>query len=228
MCPSLSRCKIQLLFCYKTPGKISHGNLIATLCVCMCVFVSICVCSFMSISDPRTVAHQASLSIGFVKQEYGVSSPGDLPGPGIEPVSPALVGRSFTTPATWEATLVFPSNPLFWCLCSSNKIQLKPKFLPPGAVSTAMSSRFSTFWAVEMVQDTVQMFPSHFHQLTARAPGGALGSPDMCSLWNHGRFQWCWRGRDFLRYQAELYILMMQIQSITTRSAPKFKNSKGN
>ena len=48
-----------------------------------------------------TVAHQASLSIGFSKQEYwsGLScpSPGDLPDPGIEPtslMSPALVRGS--------------------------------------------------------------------------------------------------------------------------------------
>ena len=40
-----------------------------------------------------TVAHQAPLSLGFPKQEYWsglpLLSPGDLPNPGIEPVSPA-------------------------------------------------------------------------------------------------------------------------------------------
>ena len=30
-------------------------------------------------------------------------TPRDLPDPGIEPASPALVGGSFTTSATWEA-----------------------------------------------------------------------------------------------------------------------------
>ena len=43
---------------------------------------------------PKTVAHQAPLSMGFFRQEYwsGVpfSSPGDLPDPGIEPGSPTL------------------------------------------------------------------------------------------------------------------------------------------
>ena len=59
-----------------------------------------------------TVAHQASLSIGFSRQEYWSGllcpSPGDLPGPGIEPVSlmsPALAGGFSTTNATWETTL---------------------------------------------------------------------------------------------------------------------------
>ena len=45
-------------------------------------------------STPGTVAHQAPLSTGFPRQEYwsGVpqAPPGDLPDPGIEPVSPAL------------------------------------------------------------------------------------------------------------------------------------------
>ena len=38
-----------------------------------------------------------------------VSSPGDLPNPGIEPVtlkSPTLAGGFFTTSATWEASKV--------------------------------------------------------------------------------------------------------------------------
>ena len=43
---------------------------------------------------PWTVAHLALLSLGFLRQEYWnglpFPSPGDLPGLGIEPVSPAL------------------------------------------------------------------------------------------------------------------------------------------
>ena len=50
---------------------------------------------------PWTVAHQAPLSTGFLKQEYWsglpLPSPGDLPYPGTEPRSPALAGRFFTT-----------------------------------------------------------------------------------------------------------------------------------
>ena len=49
---------------------------------------------------PCTVAHQAPLSI-FPRQEYwsGLTfpSPGDRPNPGIELLSPALVGGFFTT-----------------------------------------------------------------------------------------------------------------------------------
>ena len=43
---------------------------------------------------PRTVAHQAPVSMRFSRQGYwsglSFSSPGDLPDPGIEPGSPAL------------------------------------------------------------------------------------------------------------------------------------------
>ena len=52
-------------------------------------------------TTPWTVAHQTPLSMGFPSQEYWSGlpfpSPGDLPNPGIELASPALVSRSFTT-----------------------------------------------------------------------------------------------------------------------------------
>ena len=51
--------------------------------------------------DPWTAAHQAPLSMGFPRQEYWsvlpLSSPGDLPDSGIEPVFPALTDGFFTT-----------------------------------------------------------------------------------------------------------------------------------
>ena len=56
-----------------------------------------------------TVAHQAALSMGFSRQEYwsvAISSPSDLPDPGIEPTSlmyPALAGGFLTISTTWEA-----------------------------------------------------------------------------------------------------------------------------
>ena len=56
-----------------------------------------------SFATPWTVAYQAPLSMGFLKQEYWSGlpfpSPGDLPDPGIEPTFPAasaLAGGFFT------------------------------------------------------------------------------------------------------------------------------------
>ena len=65
-----------------------------------------CVCLFAAL---WTVAPQAPLSMGFLRQEYWSGlpcpPPGDLPNPGTEPTSrtfPALVGEFFTTSSTWE------------------------------------------------------------------------------------------------------------------------------
>ena len=50
---------------------------------------------------PWTIAHKAPLSMEFSRQEYWVGchilTPGDLPNPGIKPISPALVSGVFTT-----------------------------------------------------------------------------------------------------------------------------------
>ena len=59
-----------------------------------------------------TVAHQAPLFMGLPRQEYWSGlpfpSPGDLPRPGIESVSPALAG-----PKNMDAQCFHLS---FWCL----------------------------------------------------------------------------------------------------------------
>ena len=59
-----------------------------------------------------TIAHQAPLFVEFSRQEYWsglpFSSPGDLPDPGIEPVSPAspaLAGEFFTTAPPWSKVM---------------------------------------------------------------------------------------------------------------------------
>ena len=64
-------------------------------------------CANSTLATPWTVVHQAPLSMGFPRQAYwnGLPCPprGDLPNPGIEPPSPAMVGRIFATSATWKA-----------------------------------------------------------------------------------------------------------------------------
>ena len=72
----------------------------------MCVHSLSCV---WLLTTPRTVAHQAPLSMGLSRQENwsGLPCPplGNLPNPGIKPealTSLALEGEFFTTSATWE------------------------------------------------------------------------------------------------------------------------------
>ena len=80
-------------------------------------------------ATPCTVARQASLSMGFSKQEYWSGLPfpllGDLPDSGIESVSLrslALAGGYFTTCTTWE-------DPFEMCVCKSQPF---PVFLQAG------------------------------------------------------------------------------------------------
>ena len=76
-------------------------------CICVRAKVASVVSDSMTL---WTVAHQAPLSMGFSRHEYWSGlpcpPPGALSDPGIEQVcltSPELVGRLFTTSATWEA-----------------------------------------------------------------------------------------------------------------------------
>ena len=65
-----------------------------------------------TLCDPMDCSpHQTSLFKAFSRQEYWSGlpcpSPGDLPNPGIEHVSPALAGELFTTSTTWEAHIYY-------------------------------------------------------------------------------------------------------------------------
>ena len=56
------------------------------------------------------IAHQAPLSMEFYRQKYWsglpLLTPGDLPNPGIEPMSSALAGGFSTTKPFWEAHII--------------------------------------------------------------------------------------------------------------------------
>ena len=58
---------------------------------------------------PWTAAGQAPLSMRFPREEYWSElpfpSPGDLPDPGIKPMSPALAGALFTTEPPGKPTI---------------------------------------------------------------------------------------------------------------------------
>ena len=100
---------------------------IRTLCVCASLGQNISeyiqipslwlLFSHKVMSNPATswaVASQVPLSTEFPRQEYWSGlpfpSPGDLPDPGIEPMSPALVGISFTTEPPGKPTFSLPHS----------------------------------------------------------------------------------------------------------------------
>ena len=79
-----------------------------------------------SFATPWTIANQAPLSMKFSRQEdcsgLPVPSPGDLPDPGIEPMSlvlPAWTGRLFNHSSTWE------ENNLIWRLTLLHQVSLR-------------------------------------------------------------------------------------------------------
>ena len=59
---------------------------------------------------PWTIAHQAPLSVGFSgKSGLPFPPPGNLPDPGMEPMSSALSGRVFTTAAAAKSLQSCPT-----------------------------------------------------------------------------------------------------------------------
>ena len=96
------------------------------MCVCLCVHVCVEFASMLShfscvqlFATLRTVACQASLSMGFSRQEYWSGlpfpPPGDLPDPGIKPMSLAsttLAGKFFTTEPPGKPSSVYMLIPI--------------------------------------------------------------------------------------------------------------------
>ena len=82
---------------------------------------------------PWTIVHQDPLSMGFSRQEYWSGllcpPPGDLPHPGIEPVSlmpSALAAWFFTTSATREAHLCVSGIRVFVCTWAAQVVKNMP------------------------------------------------------------------------------------------------------
>ena len=71
------------------------------VCVCVCVCVCVHTQSCLTLFNPMDCSRQAPLSMAFSRQEhrrqYHPPSPGYHLDPRIEPMSPALAGRFFTT-----------------------------------------------------------------------------------------------------------------------------------
>ena len=70
------------------------GFLLPQKATCVCLIAQLC----LTFCTPWSVGRQAPPSMGFSGQEYWsglpFSTPGDLPDPGIEPISPALQADS--------------------------------------------------------------------------------------------------------------------------------------
>ena len=103
-----------------------------------------------------TVALQALLSMGFPWQEYwcGLSfpSPGDLPNPGIEPTSPVLAGRFFTTEPPGSPLLTISS------LQSLSRVQL---FVTSWTAACQASLSITNTWRLLKLISIASVMPSN-------------------------------------------------------------------
>ena len=95
---------LQLLFVSPPPADVdtwrcllcsgSWPSLVLSASTAQC-----CAQAYLTVRPPWTVAHQATLSMGFSRQEHWSGlpfpPPGDLSNPGIEPTSSALAGGFF-------------------------------------------------------------------------------------------------------------------------------------
>ena len=110
-----------------------------------------------TLCNPMNCNLQASLSMGFSRQEYWSGlpfpPPGDLPDPGIKPVSPALAGGFLTTEPLGDPTpsLFYMVNPclsipyivVYVCYSHTPSFSLPP--LPPLVTVSLFSVSMSLF-----------------------------------------------------------------------------------
>ena len=86
---------------------------------------------------PCTVAHQATLSMRFPRQEYWnglpFPSPGDLPDPGIKPVCSCLTGSFFPTEPPGSPCGLLNSNKLV--MYALMRLSQQPRHGLPGSLS---------------------------------------------------------------------------------------------
>ena len=100
-----------------------------------------CFSCVLLFETPWAVALQAPLSMGFSCQEYwsrfSFLSPGDLPNPGIEPMShksPALAGGFFTTSTTWEVCIFYHSKKVLTFFLKKTKKEKKRLYNTKGGL----------------------------------------------------------------------------------------------
>ena len=120
-----------------TNMHISQVTALKFFIVVFCLSVKLLSCVRL-FTTPWTVTYQAPLSMGFSRQQYWSGlpfpSPGDLPDPGIEPGSPALLSQVNTkTETTIEGYILRKKNTKmgFWgssfyrCILSPTKFYLR-------------------------------------------------------------------------------------------------------
>ena len=116
---------------------VRPGKVVKNLSLHECAVCSVAQ-SYLTFCDPWTVAHQASLSMGFSRQESwsGLTfpSPGDLPDPGTKPMSPGLQANSSPLSHLGNPVItykyLFPGKISLLPMLTAFLLVLLPKCLP--------------------------------------------------------------------------------------------------
>ena len=118
-------------------------------------------------ATPWTAAYQASLSMGFSRQEYWSRLPfpslGDLSNPGIEPVSPVLSGRFFTNEPSKKPLLVYTDVKRKWLSGMTSLVARTVQNLP------AMQETW--VWSLGKADPLEEGMATHSCILACRIPG---------------------------------------------------------
>ena len=93
-CPEVQKMSLVVALCFWLPVHVGYEVCRKMICVRVCQVTSV----VSNSATPWTAACQASLSMGFSRQEYysglPCPPPGNLPDPGIKPGPPALQADS--------------------------------------------------------------------------------------------------------------------------------------
>ena len=156
---------------------------------------------------PWTVACQALLSIGFSQQEYWSGlpfpPPGNLPEWGIEPMSPVLTGRFFSTVPSGESLVIqFSSVQLLSCIWLCDPMDCSKPGLPAHHQLPVFTR---THVHCQWVSDAIQ--PSH--------PLSSPSPPALNLSQHQGLFKWVRSSHQVAK------VLQFQLQHQSFQWAPR-------
>ena len=150
--------------------------------VCACLVAQSCL--FVT---PRTVAHQAALSVCGNWSELPFPSPGDIPNPGIKPSSPTLAGRFFTTEP--------PRKPCVGVCAVGRKLGCRPASVLPGDIQSCEEPVLLSLH-LPPPKSQASLPPSHlcqiFNTLSPQQPcHSSFFHPGQTPSWVRGCWCWC-------------------------------------
>ena len=148
-------------------------------------------CHIRLFATPRTVACQASLSVGFSRQEYWsvlrFPSPGDLPYSGIKPGSPALQADSLPSEPPGMLSVIVVHR----LSCSAARGIFPDQELNLCPLHWQMASHPLYHQGSPVLLFSRRIPSALFHPMRARPADLRLGCATCTDTWNLGKLTVC-------------------------------------